>query len=488
VLADFSVHSFIDLGITAWLVAILGFFVLLSVALIALRWQRVPVLEEEETGLLSRGVLFILGIAVFCALACVILLGTSAPLLTRLSGNPSQVQTSFYGKTAAPAALLLAVLSGLVPFVSWKSAPTRELLRHLRRSLAVGVVAVVLSLLLGGRDPASLVLLFFAATMADMNLRAVIRKVRNGKVLGAGGYLAHVGVGIMLAGIVVSGVYAKTQKLTLIKDEPTKVGDKTLTFLRVVPGSATRKQAMEVRVETADGKAGYVYPKMYVNSRTGQLMANPAIRRSAVLDYYLSPQQYDPGQPERVGRDVQLTKGTTTNIEGTGFTFRDFNADRSSMMTGGKEVLVLTDLIITPPDGSKHDATVRYVYHLDGAESEAPELEIPGHPGAFMRVMAVSPSDGAVVLRLRGMSKDPAAEFQAATRESLSVEVTHKPLINLVWGGFYVMMAGGLLALVKRTREARRATVPAIEQSREPAMPAPSALPVTARTTLPTGA
>jgi cytochrome c-type biogenesis protein CcmF len=488
VLADFSVHSFIDLGITAWLVGILGFFVLLSVALIALRWRRVPVLEEEETGLLSRGVLFILGIAVFCALACVILLGTSAPLLTRLSGNPSQVQTSFYGKTAAPAALLLAFLSGLVPFVSWKSAPARELLRNLRRSVAVGVVVVVLSFLLGGRDPASLVLLFVAAAMADMNLRAVIRKARNGKLGGVGGYLAHVGVGIMLAGIVVSGVYSKTQKFTLIKDEPMKAGDKTLTFLRVVPGSATRKQAMEVRVETADGKSGYVYPKMYVNSRTGQLMANPAIQRSAVLDYYLSPQQYDPGQPERVGRDVQLTKGTTTNIEGTGFTFRDFNADRSSMMTGGKEVLVLTDLTITPPDGAKHEATVRYVYHLDGAEPESPELEIPGHPGAFMRVMAVSPTDGAVVLRLRGMSKDPAAEFQAATRESLSVEVTRKPLINLVWGGFYVMMAGGLLALVKRTREARRATVPATEPSREPALPGPPGIPVTARSTLPTGA
>ena len=42
-----------------------------------------------------------------------------------------------------------------------------------------------------------------------MNLRAVIRKARNGKFAGAGGYLAHVGVGIMLAGIVVSGVYAR---------------------------------------------------------------------------------------------------------------------------------------------------------------------------------------------------------------------------------------------------------------------------------------
>jgi cytochrome c-type biogenesis protein CcmF len=467
VLADFSVHSFIDLGITGWLVGILLFFLLLSAALLAVRWRRIPVEEEEETGFFSRGVLFILGISVFCALACVILLGTSAPLLTRLSGNPSQVQTSFYGRTAAPAAVLLLVLSGLVPFVSWKSSPARELFRSARRSLAIGAAAVVLSLVLGGRDPASLGLLFVAATAADMNLRAVIRKAKNAKLGGAGGYLAHVGVGIMMAGIVVSGVYARSQRLTLVRNVPTRVGDKTLTFLRVVPGSATRKQAMEVRVDSARGKTAYVYPKMYVNSRTGQLMANPAIRRSVVMDDYLSPQQYDPGQPERVGLDVELKKGTTTNVEGTGFTFREFNADRSSMLRGGKEILVLTELTITPPDGSKHDATVRYLYNMDGGEADAPELEVPGVAGAFMKVMAVSPSDGAVALRLRGISKDRAKEFQAATRENLSIELTHKPLINLVWGGFYVLMAGGLMALVKRTREARRAAVPATESSRE---------------------
>ena len=487
VLADFSVHSFIDLGITGWLVGILAFFIVLSAALLAVRWRRIPVEEEEETGFLSRGVLFILGISVFCALACVILLGTSAPLLTRLSGNPSQVQTSFYGRTAAPAAVLLLVLSGLVPFVSWKSCPARELFRNARRSLAIGAVAVVLSLVLGGRDPASLGLLFFAATAADMNLRAVIRKAKNAKLGGAGGYLAHVGVGIMLAGIVVSGVYARSQRLTLVRNVPTRVGDKTLTFLRVVPGSATRKQAMEVRVDSARGKTAYVYPKMYVNSRTGQLMANPAIRRSVVMDDYLSPQQYDPGQPERVGLDVELKKGTTTNVEGTGFTFREFNADRSSMLRGGKEILVLTELTITPPDGSKHDATLRYLYHMDGGEADAPELEVPGVAGAFMKVMAVSPSDGAVALRLRGISKDRAKEFQAATRENLSIELTHKPLINLVWGGFYVLMAGGLMALVKRTREARRAVVPAAESSREAAV-AETIVAATPAATLPTEA
>ena len=114
VLADFSVHSFIDLGITGWLVAILGSFVALSIVMIAFRWRSIPAADEEETPLLSRSVLFILGIAVFCALGLVILLGTSAPLLTRLSGTPSQVQTSFYGATTTPAGFLLLLLSGLV--------------------------------------------------------------------------------------------------------------------------------------------------------------------------------------------------------------------------------------------------------------------------------------------------------------------------------------------------------------------------------------
>ena len=106
VLADFSVHSFIDLGITGWLVAILLAFILLSVVMIAYRWRAIPSLEGDEPPLLSRSVMFILGIAAFCALAFVILLGTSAPLLTRLSGNPSQVQTAFYNRTATPGAVL----------------------------------------------------------------------------------------------------------------------------------------------------------------------------------------------------------------------------------------------------------------------------------------------------------------------------------------------------------------------------------------------
>ena len=154
------------------------------------------------------------------------------------------------------------------------------------------------------------------------------------------------------------------------------------------------------------------------------------------------------------------------------------------MMRGEKTILVLTEMTITAPDGTNRDATLRYVFHLDTREADTQDVDVPGVPGAKMRVVSVSPNDGAVVLRLTGLSKDPAAEFQPATRESLSLDVTRKPFISVVWGGFYVLMAGALLALVKRTREARKAV---LSEGRSPSPAreihtAPVAAPATSRT------
>jgi hypothetical protein len=118
--------------------------------------------------------------------------------------------------------------------------------------------------------------------------------------------------------------------------------------------------------------------------------------------------------------------------------------------------------------------TIRNVFHLDGTPTEAADTDLPGIPGAKAQVLAVSPSDGSVVLRLRGVSKNPQDVYRAATRESLSVDVTHKPMIALVWAGFYVMMAGALLALVKRSREASRAVAAIVEPRAEPRSESPA--------------
>ncbi|MEO7919156.1 MAG: cytochrome c biogenesis protein CcsA, partial [Thermoanaerobaculia bacterium] len=128
VLADFSVHSFVDLGITGWLVFIILFFLFGGLGLLAWRWKEIPAEvtldpatgKEKDEPFLSRSVLFILSVTLFCASGVVILLGTSAPILTRLTGKASQVATSFYSVTHAPIAALIGLLLALVPFLSWR--------------------------------------------------------------------------------------------------------------------------------------------------------------------------------------------------------------------------------------------------------------------------------------------------------------------------------------------------------------------------------
>jgi cytochrome c biogenesis factor len=44
----------------------------------------------------------------------------------------------------------------------------------------------------------------------------------------------------------------------------------------------------------------------------------------------------------------------------------------------------------------------------------------------------------------------------AANPSHLALDVTTKPLISLVWGGLYVVLAGGILAAVNRVRQVRQ--------------------------------
>ena len=119
VLADFSVHSFVDLGITGWLVGNLASSSCIGFGALAWRWREIPTQPGDEP-FLSRTVFFILAIAALLGTAAMILLGTSAPLITRLFAKPSQVGPAFYNRVTLPIGILLATLLGVVPYLHWK--------------------------------------------------------------------------------------------------------------------------------------------------------------------------------------------------------------------------------------------------------------------------------------------------------------------------------------------------------------------------------
>src|SRR5450756_1553389 len=467
VLADFSVHSFIDLGITGWLVGIILVFLGGGLGLLAWRWREIPVVseldaatgKEKEEPFLSRSVLFILSVTLFCASGLVILLGTSAPILTRVAGKPSQVATSFYNVTHRPIVGLMALLLLLVPYLSWRGESGKGVLRKALVPLVVGLLGVGVFFAAGVRGAGDLLILALAVAGFVANAGTAILFVRRKAVKTMGGYLAHIGMSIMLVGILISGVYEKRTTVNLLRNQP--VGDvKRFEELNAMDLSDRRaKQAMEVEVSSPGRSVWKAYPKLYTNTRTNQMMANPDVKSSPLMDLYVSPQAYDPGRSARIeGTTFALKKGESKTVEGVKLKFLDFSADRSQASSDRPHVTVTGNFLVTTAEVSE-EKTARLVMYFGEAATESatesPETPLPGK--GRLKLLRVSPNEGTCEIELLGIA--PGGDLKPATGETLSVDLTTKPLISLVWGGFYVMMAGGLVALVRRAGDSRQAAI-----------------------------
>ncbi len=440
VLADFSVHSFVDLGISGWLTFLLGGFMVLGLYLIVSRWREIPTLPTEDP-FLSRGTFLVLGTITILIAAFVITAGTSAPLLTKFMASQSQVGPSFYNKVNLPIAMLIAALLAVVPYLTWQGMKGRALLRKLAVPMAFAVVVAVAAAVWRVRDGFHLVFILLAAMALATNLQKTIDKYRAGGLKALGGYLTHVGVGVILLGIIASSGYDESTKVTLTQGVPKKLDGMTLTFTRHIPPQGREKERMEVQVARAGQAPFLVYPKMFMNSRTRQMMVNPDIKSSPFQDLYVSPIEFDPGQPR-----LQLTKGQTGQIGDVEVRFVQFNLNMDGnalvSMKAGKPVTIGAQLAITK---AGRTVEVTPVYRLDPASGavESPPLPLPG--GGTVLVSGINAGNGAVQIETTGLANLP----------KLALDITRKPLIQLVWGGLYVVLLGGILTLIQRFRQAR---------------------------------
>jgi cytochrome c-type biogenesis protein CcmF len=443
VLADFSVHSFVDLGISGYLTLLLGGFFLLGLYLIVSRWREIPTRPNEDP-FLSRGTFMVLATITLMIAALVITAGTSAPLLTRFMKDPSQVGPSFYNKVNLPIAMLVAFLLALVPYLTWKGTSAREIGRKILWPLAFSAATVAAAGYWGVHDVFHLVFIFLAALALASNFQKTLAKMRGaGGLKDAGGYLAHVGVGVMLLGIIASSGYDVSTKVTLIQNQPREVDGMTLTFKRFIPRQGREKERMEIEVARAGQKPFMVHPKLFMNDRTRQVMANPDIKTSPFQDLYVSPIDFDPGQPR-----LQLAKGEAgrvgdMEVRFTGFDLNAGGTNAMASMAAGQPVTIGAALAVTQKNGQTTVLKPLYKLNPASGQVETPLAPLPGGGAVF--VSGINATSGAVQLELTGI----------ANPSKLSVDVTRKPLIQMVWGGLYVILFGGILATAQRFRQVR---------------------------------
>jgi cytochrome c-type biogenesis protein CcmF len=414
VLADFSVHSFTDLGITGWLVCILLAFLAGSIALYWLRRDIFPK-GEPMKGLLRPPTLLAISVVLLVLSGVVVAAGTSAPLITPLWGKPSQVDIPFYVNTQIPLyILLLAVFT---------------IFAYRKKFLPVIIVASILvpaiSYTLGVHNVVHLVLIALCTS-------TLVAQLGNKRAFFI---LIHSGVALFILGSIYATGYDKAVKLTLQQDVPVKVDDKyTFTFRSFAAPSPQEKPVATLEVN--DGKKTYVVkPKLWFNQKSNQLVANPHIRRNFAMDEYYVVHQYKPAvQPSGI---LAMRKGETQDLGDFRLSFLGFQLGQMQM---GREGMVVKAVLAVDGDNKK---LIMPEYQLMPNKTvNKPEVDIKGH-NAKVRFDAMDATTGTVRLAII----NPQGMTQKATAV---VEFTRVPLISIVWIGAIFQILGGTISLMFR--------------------------------------
>ena len=436
VLADFSVHSFVNLGLNGFLLSFLFVTAIVGYGTLVYRLRDIPG-PREPLGDFSRESMMWLGQLVFMLMCALTAVGMSAPLITRLFGPPSNVQTSYYNLVNAPLAVALGVLLGLAPLMRWRKQDPQSLLKAALPSVVAGVVVTVIAVVAGVRQPMSAAIVFAAAWALAANAVVTLRGFRSGWKHGVA-YLGHLGVSVMLIGIVASSQYGKEVQVQLPQGQVRSALGYRLTFEGVRKGQGG-KDRVAIAVN-AEGRRFEALPAMYWSEFNQGYMKKPHIERLLTHDIYISPLEMVGGDP--AAHALWLSKGETKQVGQVKYTFVDFDRQMGSVVRVAARLRVEIGGRTVP---------ARPVLEMNlesGMSNRIPDY-LPG--GGSVQIVSVDPNTGRVGLEVPGLARG------AEGGDILAVEVSTKPLINLVWVGAIIMLGSAFLSVLRRAIDLNRA-------------------------------
>jgi cytochrome c-type biogenesis protein CcmF len=459
VLADFSVHSFVDLGITGWLVLFMLVFVVIFLCLFAVRLREIPVSNKVgSTPLFSREFGFIAAMILLCLSTLVTGLGTSAPLITRVLENASKVSTEFYVDTNLPLALLMLLLMSFVPLMAWGKNDLTKLASKLTWALIGAVVSGIIFLFNGYPDMEKpllslgvFLLALLAGAASGMNLLLAIRLVRKRITLSSAA-IAHLGVGMMFLGIVSSSAYDRSEKVRLVQDTYKSVMSYGIKLNK--PQSSIDGKGMRLHfpldIEKEESQF-FARPDIYSEQgRNGQMkrFTHPYIQRGLIADLYISPVDYDPPKgKDDSGNHFDLAKGKKMKFHDYEFTFTGF--DVSGMM-GGKDVHSMSvgaNILASYKGGETVE--LKPVMNVEKRESPSSQVKLPGPQEAYVTLVHMDAGSKTICLEYHG----PEPVRKESVEESLCslvAEVSIKPGMTLLWLGVVLILLGGSIGVVRR--------------------------------------
>jgi cytochrome c-type biogenesis protein CcmF len=249
-----SVHAFaIDPERGTFLLALLAIYVGAAFILFAMRGATLKEgapfeLVSRETGLVTNNLLLsvILGI---------VFLGTLYPLFVEaLTGEKLSVGAPYFNSVAGPLALLLAILVGVGPLLSWRRE-RRPVFGLLKVPALLGVSALALTVFLapGIRILPRLGFSVSAFLAAASVLPLVGRNPFRAPLATWGMVVAHFGIAIALTGMASNAAFSSERLAVAKPDEILTVGPWQVQLEAVTPTAGPNYTALEAELHAARG-------------------------------------------------------------------------------------------------------------------------------------------------------------------------------------------------------------------------------------------
>ncbi len=445
VLADFSVHSFVNLGLNGFLLSFLFLIVGVGYGGLIWRMREIPT-PAKPLGNFSRESMMWLGQLVLMLMCVLTAVGMSAPLITRLFGPPSNVQTSYYNIVNAPLAVALALLVGIAPLMRWREQDAMALARAALPAVVVAAALALVAVYLGVRQPMPAAVMFAAAFALAANAIVTVRGFRAGWKHGVA-FLGHFGFAMLLIGVVASSGYGTAVQVQLPQGQERTALGYRLTF-EGMKKDGEGKDRVVVAV-LAPERNFEALPAMYWSEFNQGYMKKPHIERFLTHDIYISPLDMVGNDPSE--HALWLGKGESQTIGKVKYTFVAFDVQGM----GSANMRIAAQL---RAEIGGRTVTVRPLIEVNGAAQNHVPDYLPG--GGSVSIVSVDPEKGRVALEVPGMVKPD------KTSEILAIEVSTKPLINLVWAGAIVMLVSAFMSMARRIIDLRRSV--AVPAAKEP--------------------
>jgi len=513
ILGDSSVHSFTDLGLSGQLLLYLLAFVIATIVIIARSWKKLGT-TSEEVSTYSREFWIFMGATVLCLMAFQVIIPTSIPVYNAILEGfgiqsniaPPVDQIGFYTKFQLWFAIILAVLSGTGQFFWWNKMDRTKLRDELLGPVLLTLLfSAIFIIIFGVREVAYILLLTAGTYSIFANGKILIRMLKSNAKL-SGGAVAHIGIAMMLLGILFSSGYSKIlsinqtgllwskdfpdeinqKNLLLFLNEPRQMGDYSLKYkglrkkVESVPGfvdsfelsptGPTEAVALkdiivedrqyfvtgdtvtlltpetsyfEIEYAKSDGQQFTLFPTVQINKQMDMTVYSPDISRTALFDLYTHIRTFpDPDQPT----DWSDTEEMVVTVDQP-FFVNDFVATFEKV----ERVFEVDGVVL-----NKQDVAVKARIKIQGSDQDyfAEPLYIIKNNmaglvpdeiralGLKISLLKIDPQNNAFTLGIKTTQKD-----------WVILEAVEKPLINILWIGTLVMIIGFCIAIVRRYTE-----------------------------------